>query len=83
MGKSFAAVALCGEGGLLFGWGVGGLRYASVGLFSTMLIVLFLYLLSTSVMLLFPQAKIEQLDAETNLDTLVKGWKLVAKNPKL
>ena len=48
-----------------------------------MLIVLFLYLLSTSVMLLLPQAKIEQLDAETNLDTLVKGWKLVAKNPKL
>ena len=48
-----------------------------------MLIVLFLYLLSTSVMLFLPQAKIEQLEAETNLDTLVKGWKLVAKNPKL
>ena len=34
-------------------------------------------------MLFLPQAKIEQLEAETNLDTLVKGWKLVAKNPKL
>ena len=34
-------------------------------------------------MLFLPHAKIEQLEAETNLDTLVKGWKLVAKKPKL
>ena len=78
-----SALSMSGEGVQLIGWGLGGLLYASVGLFSTMLIVLFLYLLSTSVMLFFPQAKIEQLEAETNLDTLVKGWKLVAKNPKL
>ena len=83
LGKANAALSMSGEGVQLIGWGLGGLLYASVGLFSTMLIVLFLYLLSTSVMLLLPQAKIEQLDAETNLDTLVKGWKLVAKNPKL
>ena len=83
LGKANAALSMSGEGVQLIGWGLGGLLYASVGLFSTMLIVLFLYLLSTSVMLLFPQAKIEQLEAETNLDTLVKGWKLVAKNPKL
>ena len=83
LGKANAALSMSGEGVQLIGWGLGGLLYASVGLFSTMLIVLFLYLLSTSVMLLLPQAKIEQLEAETNLDTLVKGWKLVAKNPKL
>lgn len=81
--KANAALSMSGEGVQLIGWGLGGLLYASVGLFSTMLIVLFLYLLSTSVMLFLPQAKIEQLEAETNLDTLVKGWKLVAKNPKL
>ena len=35
-------------------------------------------------MLFLPQAKIEQLEAETNLDTLVKGWSLVVKkNPPL
>ena len=60
-----------------------GLLYALVGLFSTMLLVLFFYLLSTFVMLFLPQAKIEQLEAETNLDTLVKGWSLVVKNPPL
>lgn len=37
---------------------------------------------STSVMLLLPQAKIEQLDAETNLDTLIR-IELVAKNPRI
>lgn len=83
LGKANAALSISGEGVQLIGWGLGGLLYASVGLFSTMLIVLFLYLLSTSVMLFLPQAKIEQLESETNLDTLVKGWKLVAKNPKL
>ena len=81
--KANAALSMSGEGVQLIGWGLGGLLYASVGLFSTMLIVLFLYLLSTSVMLFLPQAKIEQLESETNLDTLVKGWKLVVKNPKL
>lgn len=83
LGKANAALSMSSEGVQLIGWGLGGLLYASVGLFSTMLIVLFLYLLSTSVMLFLPQAKIEQLEAETNLDTLIKGWKLVAKNPKL
>lgn len=83
LGKANAALSMSGEGVQLIGWGLGGLLYTSLGLFPTLLIVLFLYLLSTSVMLLLPQAKIEQLEVETNLDTLVKGWKLVAKNPKL
>lgn len=83
LGKANAVLSMSGEGVQLIGWGLGGLLYASVGLFSTMLIVLFLYLLSTSVMLFLPMAKIEQLEAETNMDTLVKGWKLVAKKPKL
>ena len=84
LGKANAALSMSGEGIQLIGWGLGGLLYASVGLFSTMLLVLFLYLLSTFVMLFLPQAKIEQLEAaETNLDTLVKGWSLVAKNPLL
>ena len=83
LGKANAALSMSGEGIQLIGWGLGGLLYASVGLFSTMLLVLFLYLLSTFVMLFLPQAKMEQLEAETNLDTLVKGWSLVAKNPPL
>lgn len=84
LGKANAALSMSGEGIQLIGWGLGGLLYASVGLFSTMLLVSFLYLLSTFVMLFLPQAKIEQLEAaETNLDTLVKGWSLVAKNPLL
>ena len=83
LGKANAALSMSGEGVQLIGWGLGGLLYTSLGLFPTLLIVLLLYLLSTFVMLFLPQAKIEQLEAETNLDTLVKGWKLVAKNPKL
>ena len=83
LGKANAALSMSGEGVQLIGWGLGGLLYTSLGLFPTLLIVLLLYLLSTFVMLSLPQAKIEQLEAETNLDTLVKGWKLVAKNPKL
>ena len=46
LGKANAALSMSGEGVQLIGWGLGGLLYASVGLFSTMLIVLFLYLLS-------------------------------------
>ena len=83
LGKANAALSMSGEGVQLIGWGLGGLLYTSLGLFPTLLIVLLLYLLSTFVMLFLPQAKIEQLEAETNIDTLVKGWKLVAKNPKL
>lgn len=83
LGKANAALSMSGEGVQLIGWGLGGLLYALVGLFSTMLLVLFFYLLSTFVMLFLPQAKIEQLEAETNLDTLVKGWSLVVKNPPL
>ena len=83
LGKANAALSMSGEGVQLIGWGLGGLLYTSLGLFPTLLIVLLLYLLSTFVMLFLPQAKIDQLEAETNLDTLVKGWKLVAKNPKL
>ena len=83
LGKANAALSMSGEGIQLIGWGLGGLLYALVGLFSTMLLVLFFYLLSTFVMLFLPQAKIEQLEAETNLDTLVKGWSLVVKNPPL
>jgi len=83
LGLANAALSMSGEGVQLIGWGLGGLLYTSLGLFPTLLIVLLLYLLSTFVMLFLPQAKIEQLEAETNLDTLVKGWKLVAKNPKL
>ena len=83
LGKANAALSMSGEGVQLIGWGLGGLLYTSLGLFPTLLIILLLYLLSTFVMLFLPQAKIEQLEAETNLDTLVKGWKLVAKNPKL
>lgn len=86
LGKANAALSMSGEGVQLIGWGLGGLLYTSLGLLPTLLIVLLLYLLyllSTFVMLFLPQAKIEQLEAETNLDTLVKGWKLVAKNPKL
>lgn len=83
LGKANAALSMSGEGIQLIGWGLGGLLYALVGLFSTMLLVLFFYLLSTFVMLFLPQAKIEQLETETNLDTLVKGWSLVVKNPPL
>ena len=83
LGKANAALSMSGEGIQLIGWGLGGLLYALVGLFSTMLLVLFFYLLSTFVMLFLPQAKIEQLEAETNLDTLVKGCSLVVKNPPL
>ena len=83
LGKANAALSMSGEGVQLIGWGLGGLLYALVGLFSIMLLVLFLYLLSTFVMLFLPQAKIEQLEAETNLDTLVKGCSLVVKNPPL
>ena len=34
-------------------------------------------------MLFLPQAKIEQLEAETNLDTLVKGWSLVGEKSSI
>ena len=42
LGKANAALSMSGEGVQLIGWGLGGLLYALVGLFSIMLLVLFL-----------------------------------------
>lgn len=83
LGKVNSALSMSGEAVQLVGWGLGGLLFATIGLLPTTFIILILYIISSFLMLLLPKAEVEVLDSETNLEILLKGWKLVARDPRL
>lgn len=83
LGKANSALSMSGEATQLVGWGLGGLLFATIGLLSTTLIILLLYIISSFMMLFLPDAEVEVLESEANLDILVKGWKSVARDPRL
>lgn len=83
LGKANSALSMSGEAVQLVGWGLGGLLFATIGLLPTTFIILILYIISSFMMLLLPKAEVEVLDSETNLEILLKGWKLVARDPRL
>lgn len=82
LGKANSALSMSGEATQLVGWGLGGLLFATIGLLPTTLIILLLYIISSFMMLFLPDAEVE-VESETNLDILVKGWKSVARDPRL
>lgn len=77
LGKANSALSMTGEAVQLIGWGLGGLLFATIGLLPTTFII------SSFLMLFLPNAEVEVLESETNLEILLKGWKLVARNPRL
>ena len=83
LGKANSALSMSGEAVQLVGWGLGGLLFATIGLLSTTFIILMLYIISSFLMLFLPKAEVELLESETNLEILLKGWKLVARDPRL
>ena len=83
LGKANSALSMSGEAVQLVGWGLGGLLFATIGLLPTTFIILILYIISSFLMLLLPKAEVEVLDSETNLEILLKGWKLVVRDPRL
>ena len=83
LGKANSALSMTGEAVQLVGWGLGGLLFATIGLLPTTFIILILYIISSFLMLLLPKAEVEVLESETNLEILLKGWKLVARDPRL
>ena len=83
LGKANSALSMSGEAVQLVGWGLGGLLFTTIGLLPTTFIILILYIISSFLMLLLPKAEVEVLDSETNLEILLKGWKLVARDPRL
>lgn len=83
LGKANSALSMSGEAVQLVGWGLGGLLFATIGLLPTTFIILILYIISSFLMLFLPKAEVEVLDSETNLEILFKGWKLVARDPRL
>ena len=83
LGKANSALSMSGEAVQLVGWGLGGLLFATIGLLPTTFIILILYIISSFLMLLLPKAAVEVLESETNLEILLKGWKLVARDPRL
>ena len=83
LGKANSALSMTGEAVQLVGWGLGGLLFATIGLLSTTFIILILYIISSFLMLFLPNAEVEVLESETNLEILLKGWKLVARDPRL
>ena len=83
LGKANSALSMSGEAIQLVGWGLGGLLFATIGLLPTTFIILILYIISSFLMLFLPKAEVEVLESETNLEILLKGWKLVARDPRL
>lgn len=83
LGKANSALSMTGEAVQLVGWGLGGLLFATIGLLPTTFIILMLYIISSFLMLFLPKAEVEVLESETNLEILFKGWKLVARDPRL
>ena len=83
LGKANSALSMSGEAVQLIGWGLGGLLFATIGLLPTTFIILMLYIISSFLMLFLPKAEVEVLESETNLEILLKGWKLVARDPRL
>ena len=83
LGKANSALSMTGEAVQLVGWGLGGLLFATIGLLPTTFIILILYIISSFLMLFLPNAEVEVLESETNLEILLRGWKLVARDPRL
>lgn len=83
LGKANSALSMSGEAVQLVGWGLGGLLFATIDLLPTTFIILILYIISSFLMLFLPNAEVEVLESETNLEILLKGWKLVARDPRL
>lgn len=83
LGKANSALSMTGEAVQLVGWGLGGLLFATIGLLPTTFIILILYIISSFLMLFLPKAEVEVLESETNLEILLKGWKLVVRDPRL
>ena len=83
LGKANSALSMTGEAVQLVGWGLGGLLFATIGLLPTTFIILILYIISSFLMLFLPKAEVEVLESETNPEILLKGWKLVARDPRL
>ena len=83
LGKANSALSMSSEAVQLVGWGLGGLLFATIGLLPTTFIILILYIISSFLMLFLPKAEVEVLESETNLEILLKGWKLVARDPRL
>ena len=83
LGKANSALSMSSEAVQLVGWGLGGLLFATIGLLPTTFIILILYIISSFLMLFLPNAEVEVLESETNLEILLKGWKLVARDPRL
>ena len=83
LGKANSALSMTGEAVQLVGWGLGGLLFATIGLLPTTFIILILYIISSFLMLFLPKAEVEVLESETNLEILLKGWKSVARDPRL
>ena len=83
LGKANSALSMTGEAVQLVGWGLGGLLFATISLLPTTFIILILYIISSFLMLFLPKAEVEVLESETNLEILLKGWKLVARDPRL
>lgn len=83
LGKANSALSMTGEAVQLVGWGLGGFLFATIGLLPTTFIILILYIISSFLMLFLPNAEVKVLESETNLEILLKGWKLVARDPRL
>lgn len=83
LGKANAALSMSDESIQLVGWGLGGLLFAIMGLRTSMIIILVMFIISTVVMCFLPLVDIEKVESETSFETLTKDWFLVIKHPQL
>ena len=83
LGKANAALSMSEESVQLVGWGLGGLLFVLLGLHTSMVIILVLFVIATAIMAFMPLVETEEIESETSFDTLLKGWILVIKRPQL
>ncbi|QHW36731.1 MFS transporter [Staphylococcus ursi] len=83
LGKTNAALSMSNEGVQLVGWGLGGLLYATLGLITSTIIILCLYIISTILFFALPAVKTKMIESETSIETITRGWRLVIVEPKL
>lgn len=81
--KANAISSVCFQTIDILGWVYGGVLFSILGLYRSLLITIILFGIATWMTSLLPRMAFDELKNETDRQTLLKGWKLLLKNPIL
>lgn len=67
----------------IVGWALGGILLTIIGFYKILIITIMLFILATIMFFRLPAVIKEVMENETTKESLIKGWKLIFKIPKL